>query len=281
MPVNAEIRANHPGDTTALGGNIAYSGVEWQPRYKPESHIYVFNVSARTFNRVGPYQNVNLPGVTDDDPFLQGMQPNERYHYCASYPQPVMIPVFNDSTGEIDIKRTDARRVVMDIINPNNLTYSLDTIIKPEQIFSVGTDLSQSGVFFSESNPPKKDEVAKAYARMENRYRALLEKARTLELTDKAQLQSELGSNPDYAFAAEYFGAEVSWRKKQVRPTQCVNCGDFKPAGSLFHANATLGFICVEPTVEGWKAVVRAGVKRREDVPEEFRYWEKKEKESA
>jgi len=274
MPVNAEIRATHPGDTTALGGNVIYTGVEWQPRYKAESHIYLYNVSARTFSRVGPYQNVNIPGVTDDDPVLQGMKSNERYHFVAEYPQPVLLPVFNDASGEIEVKRTDARRLVMDIINPNNLTYSLDTVIKPEQVFSVGTDLSQSGVFFSESKPPKKEEVAKAYARMEARYRGLLEKARTLELTDKAQLQTELGSNPDYAYAAEYFGAEVSWRKRQVRPEQCAECGDFKPAGVPFHVNSQLHFVCVTPTVDGWKAAVRAGVKRREDVPEEFRYWE-------
>lgn len=276
MPVNAEISPGVRTSTDALPGpNIRYTGLEWQPRHHAEYYVYLFNVSQRKFEKVGPYQNVTIPGVTEEDPFLKGMQANERYHFVTSFPQPMMMPRFSDQSSEIGVVHVDARRYVMDIINPNNVTLSLDTVIPPEHQFSINNDLSIKGVFFSLSNPPAKEDVKKAIGKMEAYYKNLLERAQTLELTDKAKLSEELGQNPDYAYAATYFGKELSWNKRQVRPVQCPNCGEMKPFGAKFHVNKELGFVCIEPTKEGWKAACQAGVKRREDIPEGLglEYW--------
>jgi hypothetical protein len=52
----------------------------------------------------------------------------------------------------------------------------------------------------------------------------------------------------------------------------CETCGESIQAGAKFHKSETLGVICINPSVEGWKAAVNAGIKSREDVPEEFRW---------
>ena len=274
MPGASISRVNEPS-TTAFSGNIPYRGLEYRSPRKPEYLIYVYNVSARTFKDVGRIR-LTVPGVVEDDPTVlaEGAgKENEKYHYVTSFPQPVLIPSMNDMSGEIELKETDGRRFVVDMISPDNLTLTLDTVIRPDQAFSIGNDYSQKGIFFSYSNPPSKIDVRKAIDRMENYYKGLLETAATLELTDKAALSQQLASNPDYSYAATYFGKDVTWNRKQTRPSLCPNCGEARPVNAKFHM-ATDGGLCVEPSVEAWQQVVRVGRRKLEDVPEEFR-WKK------
>lgn len=279
MPASAQIETVHKPSTDAIGGtNIRYSGLEWAPQHHAECWIHLFNVSQRNFERVGPYQNINIAGVREDDVALPGMAANERFHYVTSFSQPMLMPRFSDQSSEIGRILVDARRYVMDIVNPNNNTFSLDTHIRPEDVLSVNNDLSVKGVFFSLSDGPERvkspkprvDEVKKSIARMEHYYRGLLDRAQTLEMVDKPKLAEELGANPDYAYAATYYGKELSWNKAQVRPIECPGCHEQKPFGSKFHVNSKLGFVCIEPTRDGWMAAVQAGVKTREQVPAGF-----------
>jgi len=273
MSVNAQLGASHT-DTTTLGGNLSYRSLEWTPKYVPEYHIYLYNISARTFSNAGPYQKIMIPGVKESDPFLPGMKPNEKYHLAATFPQPMLVFRPNDQSEIANVLQTDARRYVMDIINPDNMTFSLNTIIPQQDVFSVNNDLSKSGVFFSLSNPPAQADVKAAYTRMEKHYNGLLQTAEVLEMTDKPKLSEQLGSNPDYAFAAEYFNKDYKWRKTNIRPEQCQSCGETKNAGVKYHMSSA-GYLCIEPTPDGWKAAVLAGAKRREDVPEGLglRWW--------
>lgn len=287
-----QIEQVRPASTTAFGQNSvnAYNGLEWRSEYVPRYHVYVYNCSARNFKDVGRIR-LNIPGVNDDcsnevgigkaDPQtgypekVKKGKENERWRLVTSFPQPMLIPKPDDQDGQIKTFETDARRFVVDIINPDNLGLSLNVIIPEDKKFSVGHDLSRSGVFYSLSNPPQEQDVREAYDRMEKYYEGLLNRARELELTDKAGLQRELGGNPDYGYAAEYFGEEQSWKPKPQRVTECVNCGGKKPAGRLFHM-ADFG-LCVEPTEAAWKSVVKAGVRPYEAVPQELR-WRHEEK---
>jgi hypothetical protein len=280
-------------NTTAMGQNMPYGGLEWRSTRTPDYRVYVYNVSPRTFNSLGTLK-ITVPGVTDTDvtevaqgdprdpwkyvnqetgkpkAVIHGKE-NERWHYVTSFPQPILLTKQNDASNMTESYEQDAIRYVVDLINPDNLGKTLDTMIPPERRFSVGNDLSQKGVFFSFSNPPFAQDVRAAIDRMEAYYKALLEKAATLDLTDKKLLSEELAGNPDYAFAAEYFGKTVTWRANPQRTIECPNCGEQKPAGRLFHA-PSFGGICVEQTQKAWQSAVRSGVKRMDDVPEEFRW---------
>lgn len=271
------ISQQHRTNTTALGGNLPFSGLEWRASHKPEYHVYIFNISARTFEKVGRL-NLTIPGVIDEDPsevMVDGKKVagDTKYHYCTSFPNPILISREKIDENEIGYIEQDGVRFVVDMITPDNPTRSLDFIVKAENTFSQGTNLAEKGVLFSLSNPPQKIDVEKAVKRLETYYQELVNRANVLDLTDKAELQRQLTSNPDIAFAASYFGREFSWNKKQAKQIACDNCGETKPAGRKFH-KTSFDTICVEPTVDGWKAAVLSGAKRYEDVPTELRWKE-------
>lgn len=289
---NSTLGTQHPASTTAMGGNMPYQGLEWRSTRVPDYHVFVYNVSPRTFDKFGTLR-ISIPGVNEDDPTevaqgdarepwkhadpatgkpraVRAGKDNERYHYVTSFPQPILMTKFNDGSNMIEHYEQDAIRYVVDLINPDNLGKTLEISVPPERQLSIGNDLSQKGVFFSLSNPPFASDVRTAIDRMEKYFTNLLERAATLEITDKKKLSEELSGNPDYAYAAEYYGKAVSWMRKPQRTIECPNCGEQKPAGRLFHL-ASFGTLCVEQTKTAWQSAVRSGVKRKEDVPDEFR----------
>lgn len=293
MPANAVLGTQKPPSTEAFGSNVPYAGLEWRSQRDPDYRVYLFNISRRTFTNVGRIgrSGMTIPGVVDSDPTSLAVpvagkknvytevagKPNDRYHYVTSLPQPFLMAKFNDESGMVGYVETDVRRVVVDLIDPDNLTLSLDASdsIRPDQRFSFGTNLAEKGVFFSLNNPPTKEDHDKARARMEKYYNRLLEQIQTLELTDKAKMSEALAGNPDYAFAADYFGKMLSWHKPQTRTEECPNCGEGRQVGRLFHISSD-GGLCVEPSVAGWQAAVRAGRRTYDAVPDEFR-WKKEQ----
>lgn len=275
------------GVTGNRGGsraNISYRGVSWRPTSRPEYLVYIYNVSVRTFNSFGKLDRTKIPGVTETDPDtvteLDGsighLGNDRRIKYVTSFPQPILLPRHNPDSEELQYDQQDAVRFVVDLINPDNLTQSLDIDINSVFSTAEDRDLSKQGVFFSLSNPPKREDVEKAYARMEKYYRGLLEMARILEQTNKPMLHEKAGTNPDFGHAAAYYGETTSWQTNPVRPVACSNCGENKPAGKKFHMT-TYGIFCVEPTIEGWKAAVNSGMRTYDQVPEELRWREAKQ----
>jgi len=190
-----------------------------------------------------------------------------------------LIPRLNEESPDLSSYEQDAIRYVVDLINPNNLGRTLSAGNAPGMA-SEGVDLSQKGVFFSLANPPFESDLTEAYARMTKYYSNLHEKAQTLEVSDKAGLARELQANPDYAYAATFFGKPVNWHRAPQRSVECVNCGEQKPAGRLFHPASGGLFLCVEPTQEAWRAAVNAGAKKYEDVPEDFQWKQAKKADS-
>lgn len=283
MPVNAVVGNMRDASTTAFGANRPYRGLEWRATHDPKYYIYLFNVSPRSFDpstntgflagRFGQ-RGIQAGGICDDDPVLKlpqlpGNDKVRKYHFVTSFPQPILVSRPNEDANEIGWVETDARRFVIDLLNPDNLTLSLDTRIEPDQVFSQGNDWSRRGFFFDYGNPPSEEMMTSAILKMEAYYKNLLDVAANLEMTDKPKLSQELGSNPDYAIAATYFGKDVPWNRMQIRPVSCPNCGENKPAGRKFHM-ASFGSLCVEPTQDAWKAVLDAGIKTFEQVPPKF-----------
>jgi hypothetical protein len=291
MPTGINIDRQHTASVDALPGNIPYRGIEWHSPAIPDYLIYIFNISARTFEDAagrGIIGRILLraPGVTPEDScavtvekMVKGQKTlevapgevNQPYHLITTFPQPILVTKFNDESGEIEPKETDGRRFVVDMISPDNLTYSLDVAIDPSKAFSIGNDYAPKGIFFSYHNPPLQQDVQKAYLRMEKYYAMLNEKAQTLDITDKLGLQNAIASNPDHVYAANYYGKPFAWARKAVRPVDCPNCGEQKPAGRLFH-QTSFGTFCVEPTQDAWRAVVMSGNRKYEDVPDELRW---------
>ncbi len=298
-PRSAAMTANDPS-------NPRYRSVEYRSRRDPNFHVFVYNLSRRTFDNpaapgTGIVGRINLlvPGVTDEDipeteagVIVQGTQvgtgkvdrdghPEKvkpgttKWRLCTSFPDPVVATMFNDLSEQIAPVEVSAIRFVVDQINPENPTNSLNVKLSPND---QENDFSIRGVFFSLSNPPMEKDVEQARERMEGRYKRLVEKIGVLEVTNDPRLHEALAHDPDYGLAAQYFGKQFKFNQQVARATNCENCGEQKPASRLFH-QTSFGSLCVERTEEAWRAVVESGVRKYEDVPEKFQW--KKEKASV
>lgn len=193
----------------------------------------------------------------------------ERYVLITKIPHPLNQMIMREN-GERYIDSHDARRVAMDIVNPDNLTLNQDYITNPTNVNSVGNDYGRLGVFWSLYEIPSDEEVDKAIARKEEYYRMRLQEARKLEMTNPRELYTYLAVIDH--IAADYFGEEHSWHKRAMKPIFCPNCGEQIREGAAFHASQAMGTICVID----WAGAVKAGVKTREQVPVELRWWKEK-----
>src|ERR1700690_744847 len=296
MPVAATVGQYRPDLGAGLGANdpknARYHSVEWRSNRDPDYLVYIFNVSNRTFEdpatgrgmvgRIG----IRVEGVNDGDvatvlvekvgadkkKSLVEVEGTSKWHYSTSFPQPTLISKFNDESEQVGFIETDAVRFVVDQIHPDNPTRSLNIKLPDDNRSprSSGNNFAEKGVFFSLSKPPLKADVDEAVKRMEDYYNRLLDQAAALELSDEKALSEQLRGNPDYGYAAAYFVRRFKWNKKNVRTTECSNCGEQKPANRLFHT-ASWG-LCVERSQEAWKAVVESGVRTYDTVPDEFKW---------
>jgi len=235
---------------------------------KPEMFVYIYSVVDE--RPIGAKLHRSFPPLV---PHLEitEIKKGEKYAVIGRLPHPMNQPLMREN-GERYIDSHDARRVAMDIVNPENLTLDQDYKVNPTYIFSQGNDYGKLGVFWSLFPKPTDEEIDKAVARKEAFYRARLDQAKILEMTNPRALAEYLTIND--RIAADYFHEETTWHKHIVRPAYCPNCQEPIREGAAFHASAALaGVICVID----WKAAVKAGVKTREQVPPECRWWTPRE----
>lgn len=220
---------------------------------KPDFVVYLYNVSEQSFDVSRPpiLRTMKIPG----------RKPNERYTLVTSFPCPLLHPKANVDSNEFDIIATDTRRFVMDIINPDNYGLDQDAVIQSN--VSEGQNLGARGVFWSLNNPPREDEVTAAVKRMEKHFRNILEAARQVEVSAPAALSLML--TPEHNYAADYFGEERSWHKKQVKAIAldavCPNCFEQIRSGAAFHKTGE-GVLCIID----WQRAIKAGVRTRQQA---------------
>lgn len=253
MEVNATSPVHNPalseGMTRAHSHTFNFALQDYLMGRKPDYWVYLYSVSEQSFDVFRPPLLANLR--------ITGRKPGQEYVQCARFPQPLLTPQGSVDNDEITIMPMDARRFVMDIVNPDNLSLDQDLVIaKPSNI---GNDLGKKGVFWSLNNPPTEAEVKAARNRMEKYYNYLLEKARATETSDPKSLVEML--TPEYHAAADYFGIETSWHGKRSRPMDCPNCGDRIKVGVAFHKTEE-GTLCILD----WKRAVASGVRTRQQA---------------
>lgn len=224
----------------------------------PEYFVYIYNVSQSTFTVSRPpmIREFKIPGRKD----------TERYAIATRLPQPVMIPKGNVDSNEVDMVPTDCRRIAMDIIHPDNIGIDQDAFIDPKNSSGIGNNLGAKGVFYSLNGPgatqfggkeePTKEEIDRAYTRMEKFYQFKLDEARAMEVSNPADLSKLI--SPEHHAAADYFGEERPWHTKKTRPMDCPNCGERIKQGAAFHKTEE-GVFCIID----WKRAIAAGIRTR------------------
>ena len=230
---------------------------------KPDFWVYIYNVSEQSFDVFRPplFANVHIPG--------RDQKSKVPYVIAARLPQPLLTPQGSVDSDELSTNLMDTRRVVMDMINPDNLGLDQDAVINIPT--NVGNDLGKKGVFWSLNGPgaskidptrleePTDAEIKRAVSRMEKHYNFLLEKARAVETSNPKELIEML--TPEHHAAADYFGVETSWHGKRSRPADCPNCGDRIKAGVAFHKTEE-GTLCIID----WKRAVASGVRTKQQA---------------
>jgi len=245
----------------------------WDPRIdrnmlrEPDRMIHVFSVSKRSFTIDRAPLWVKL--------HLKACGPNERYVAVAHVPDPLMQVVHNTENGRKRAEAHDGLRAAIDLLNPNNPTNDPYWRPGPEMaaLFgsSKGCDLFAQGLFLSLHETPLEEEIARAEAERDGRFRMLIAHADSLEHTNRKELEEFLRGEDgaDLRLALDYYGQQREYHKPMQATRSCPNCGETIKAGVAFHALPG-GLWCVID----WRKAVDAGVKTKSDVPEHLRWWD-------
>lgn len=180
--------------------------------------IYIFNIAHREFNVPRPpnHPHLFLRACPHDQEFLLVGQIEHPFTEFAEDSNQNRIPHF-----------TDGYREASRMLNPMNPGTDQDFAI--ESPYHFGLNLNRFGVFWSENNPPLKEELQAAKRRMEISYRAELERMTKAKTKDEAR---EMANDISHA-AAEHFGLSFSWhqsdldaKNKDAGKVDCWACGE-------------------------------------------------------
>lgn len=261
-----------------------FSGNAYLDR-QPEYFLSVFNIAPKKFV-------VNRPPQFSAIVFLP-CPAGRSWLKVATIPDIVGEKWVNAESGKIDTNGVRGERFVMDLLNPSNLGIEMWREITDEQMTWIdgGTsDLTRRGVFWTRNDEPGQtclahggcgnaakcpqcgadtfSELSLAKSRMEKHYKQLLMQA------DQYQREGHLNEiGPEHHLAGDYFHVRTPWHVVAELPQTCPNCGDAIKEGVAFHISS-VGTVCVLPTQEAWQRTVNSGVKRRSDVPDEYRWWQ-------
>jgi hypothetical protein len=261
----AKVPANLMGDLHGKAGGsdlgpalIDLSQHPWANR-KPDYFIYVYNTVDREYHVARP---PFFPDIRIDR-----CPKNEKYALVMKIPNIMNVRDRNVDTGEPIINPQYGERFAMDVINPQNI--GIDMWAQPSDsqkwVDGGSDDLSLRGVFWTKNNPPTDEELRKCKTRLEAFYRARIERAN--RIASDPRIPREEITPEDHA-ACDYFQISPGWHNLMQMPVSCENCGEQIKEGVPFHVHPVLG-ICVRD----WKGAVNAGVKKREDVPQDKRWW--------
>lgn len=228
-----------------------FNGQHYLMSRKPDYFVHLFNVSEQTFEVTRPPIVIKL--------VIPGRKPGERYAKVASLPQPLLTPLANIDSNELSVVPQDTRRFCMDIVNPDNLGLDQAAVITGS--LSSGTnDLGKRGVFWSLNEVPTDQELEWAEKRMIAHYKAITERANTVQVSDPKNLPDTL--TPEHFVAAAYmehnFGMVYAWHTKLNRLAECALCGERVKEGVAFHRMEDGGFC-----VSDWDRAIRAGIRTK------------------
>lgn len=251
----------------------------------PDYFLNVFNIAHKRFtiNRPPCFPTIVFEACPEGRP----------YALVQRFPS-VVNEKWLDENGVIRNNGIMGERFATDCLNPCNLGVNCWQDVTDEQLTWIdggGTnDLTRRGLFWTKNerpgrtcmihggvkeettcpfcNRPSLDELQLAKSRMEKHYRGLLQQADQFHREGQVR---EIG--PEHHLAGDYFKVRAPWHIVAELPSTCPNCGEAIKEGIKFHTSST-GDLCVTPSVEGWKAVVNAGRRTKDQVPEDFRWWQ-------
>jgi hypothetical protein len=177
----------------------------------PRFCYYIFNVGPMDFTvpkgSAGPRGGYRIKGC------------EKGKHYS----EPLIIPsIVTDTYMQEDQMKTHSVTgafMCQDIVRPMN-----------GQMWSIGQNLDDFGVFWTKNKVPIESELIQARAKMEGTFRAALAEANMLEAQNRIDLITPLMRH-----AASYFEEDRKWNQTYKRVIECPNCGEGMKAGIAVH----------------------------------------------
>jgi hypothetical protein len=251
------------------GTNVGPYNFDRNMSRAPENVITIFTVNTR--------EQYSASGQVK----FQGREAGERYRKVASINDPkyyVDNLAVEGSKDQRKVTADDGKWVAMDWLNPQNV-FSLDQDYVVPNVIEDGTNLLARGLFFivrpfdvtkgNVDDKPTESEVAAAEKRLRDRYTALYRLYEQTRMASPGKLPSIMSD--EMIDALNFARVKTPYNTALTEMKDCPNCGESMLAKAKFHRSESLGVICIEPSVEGWKAAIAAGVKVKSEIPEEFR----------
>ena len=223
---------------------------------EPDYYLYVFSTVNRVFvvERGTQFSKITLSACPPEQPWAM----------VARVPA-VVNAKEPDENGEVRLRPIYGERFATDLLNPANLGVDIWAEIT-DWVDSGGTnDLTRRGLFWSRNEVPTAEELSKCKLRLEKHYKEVLLHADRLARENRLQ---EIG--PEHHIAADYFHVRSTWHVVAELPSLCPNCGENITKGVGFHTTPQ-GIFCIID----WQKAVNAGIKTKDDVPEDLRWWNK------
>jgi len=230
-------------------------------RREPMGYVYIYNVS--------PLEHkIERPWVSEC--FVDGkpLGKNVILRACAAgeeYSRPFVIPdplqeVSPRIAGspEMIAKGVDAKFYAQDAICPDQPHGDWRTLrpMNAAEMGGEGTNLYKLGAFWSTSNPPEPEAVAKAKERLTQTFNAEIRAANALAAANKAHEITNLQH-----FAADYLHVNVPWHQKYRPEMECPGCGDYVPAGIARHMKQDCKWVFDwDRAIAGGQATVKEAV---------------------
>jgi hypothetical protein len=248
------------------GNNVGDYQFDRNMSRDPENVVTIFTVNTR--EQYSASGGVKFAGRPADERYLKvGTISDPKYttdNLCIE-----------GAKDKRNVTPDDGKWVAMDWLNPDNV-FTLDQNFVVQNRVDDSTDLLARGLFFivrpfnrktgNMGDMPTDAEIAEAEKRLRGRYTSLVRLYQTTNASAPAKLPRIL--NEEMIDALNYAGLKTPYNTALAETRECETCGDRIPSGAKFHRSESLGVICIEPTTEGWKAAVNAGIKTRADVPE-------------
>lgn len=259
--IGAGVRRTGVSDSGQVSSGAVPVYLDPDEMRKPEYVVYLHTISKRGFNQPHPvYRNVVIPPCP----------PDKRYITFMRIQHPVVVPTVDPDrvTDAPKLVFENAKRMALCVCSPDYIGTDLaaqDKAVPAWSQISSGCNLTQQGVFASMNEIPTEEELKKAELRRLAYYKMRYQEANGLLRSDPRKLQEIL--TEDHHMAAEMFEADVDWHKLGTPKVPCPKCGDMLKEGLAYHYNN--GRICVL----NWKDAYLAGAVKKEDVPDELRWF--------
>lgn len=126
-------------------------------------------------------------------------------------------------------------------------------------------DMTNKGYFMSETNPPSAARLAEAQAKYNIWCDGLIREADAIMAQGESKGMTGQMLNESHYRALAYRKQTRQWGKQSVEMMDCPACGGSVPRGAAVHASCG--------AIVNWELAVTHGLKKREDVPVEKRWW--------